>query len=169
MKLYAQWKSLALSSDQHLLAVYGQTNSWTLGYNLFADVWLGTNLVESSVGVLECQLTVSDQFQVYDGHSNFIFNILMNSDLGSFGLPVDNAVPTDTNVTVSSWYFYNSEILLPDLVIGWSLYVAAMTSNPGLRSQLILRVYNRVTSSIPGVFPVYYDSGNGTSLQGIAR
>ena len=62
-KLYTQWKSLALSSDKHLLATYGQTNSWTLGYNLFADVWLGTNLVESSVGVLEYSfLAVSDQF-----------------------------------------------------------------------------------------------------------
>ncbi|KAF8497614.1 hypothetical protein F5888DRAFT_1613618 [Russula emetica] len=51
--LYAQWKSLALSDDQHLLAAYGQNHSWTLGYNLFADVWLGTNLVESSVGVCD--------------------------------------------------------------------------------------------------------------------
>jgi len=93
----------------------------------------------------------------------------MNSDLGKFGLPIDNAVPTDTSVTVSSWYFYNSELLLSDLVIGWSLFAAAMTTNPGLRSELILRVYNRVTSAIPGVFPVYYDSSNGTSLHGIAR
>jgi hypothetical protein len=141
-----------------------------LGYNLFADVWLGTYLVDLSVRVLEFPpTTVSDQFQVYNGHGNFIFNLLMNSDLGKFGLPIDNAVPTDTSVTVSSWYFYDSEILLPDLVIGWSLFAAAMTRNPGLRSELILRVYNRVTSSIPGVFPVYYDSDNGTSLQGIAR
>ncbi len=49
--LYAEWKSLALAGDQHLLAAYGQANSWTLGYNLFADVWLGTGVVESSVGV----------------------------------------------------------------------------------------------------------------------
>jgi len=54
-RLYSQWKSLGLSSrDQHVLAVYGQANTWTLGYNLFADVWLGTNLVEASVGVRKC-------------------------------------------------------------------------------------------------------------------
>ena len=94
---------------------------------------------------------------------------MTNSDFGKYGLPIDNAVPTDTNVTVSSWYFYNSNILLPNLVLGWSLFAAAMTTNPGLRSQLILRVYNRVTSVIPGVFPVYYDSDTGTSIQGIAR
>ena len=38
------------SADQHILAVYGQ-DSWTLGYNLFADRWLGTTLVEQSVSV----------------------------------------------------------------------------------------------------------------------
>jgi hypothetical protein len=125
--------------------------------------------VESAVGVLECPFTISDRLQVYDAHSNFIFNLLMNSEFGAYGLPIDNAFPTDTNVTASSWYLYISEIVLPDLVIGWSLFAAAMTTNPGLRSQLILRVYNRVTSTIPGVFPVFYNSVNGTSLQGMAR
>ena len=96
-----------MSSDQNLLAVYGQTNSWTLGYNLFADVWLETNLVESSVGVFEYSfLAVSDQFQVYEGHSNFVYNLVSNSNVSTFGMPVDNAVPTDTNIAVSSWYFY---------------------------------------------------------------
>ncbi|KAN0107744.1 hypothetical protein V8E52_009833 [Russula decolorans] len=84
--LYARWKSLALSSDQHLLAAYGQNNSWTLGYNLFADVWLGTNLVESSV---------------YNEHSNFIDNIVLTSNFSNFGMPVDS-LSTDTTVAVSS-------------------------------------------------------------------
>ncbi|KAH9040733.1 hypothetical protein EDB85DRAFT_1858640 [Lactarius pseudohatsudake] len=50
-RLYAQWKNLALAGDEHLLEVYGLVDSWTLGYNLFADVWLNTSIVESSVGV----------------------------------------------------------------------------------------------------------------------
>ena len=97
-----------MGNDQHLLAVYGQSDSesWTLGYNLFADVWLGTNLVEQSVGVLGYSiLTVSDQFQVYTGHGNFIDNLMLNSNFSALGMPVDNA---DTNVAVSSWYSYNS-------------------------------------------------------------
>ncbi|KAH9001076.1 hypothetical protein EDB92DRAFT_1788007, partial [Lactarius akahatsu] len=49
--LYAQWKSLALAGDEHLLGIYGNTSSWTSGYNLFADAWLNTSVVESSVGV----------------------------------------------------------------------------------------------------------------------
>ncbi|KAH9001000.1 hypothetical protein EDB92DRAFT_1788120 [Lactarius akahatsu] len=49
--LYAQWKSLALTSDKHLLATYEQVGSWTLGYNLFADIWLNTSVVESPVRI----------------------------------------------------------------------------------------------------------------------
>jgi len=63
--------------------------------------------VESSVGFLEYSfLAVSDPFQVYAGHSNFIDNLVLTSNFSTFGMPVDNAVPTDTNIAVSSWYFY---------------------------------------------------------------
>ena len=97
-----------MSSDQHLLAVYGESDSWTLGYNLFADVWLGTNLVESAVGVLEYSfLAVPDQFQIYNGHSDFIENLVLTSNLSTFGMPIDNAIRADTSVAVSSWVFYN--------------------------------------------------------------
>ena len=53
-----------MGGDQHLLAAHGKSNdSWTLGYNLFADVWLDTGLVELSVSALEFSLhAVSDQF-----------------------------------------------------------------------------------------------------------
>ena len=92
-----------MDSDQHILAVYGQNNSWTLGYNLFADVWLGTNLVESAVGIIDCSfLDVPDPLQIYDGHSNFIQNLVLTSNFSTFGMPVDNL---DTNVAVSSRYF----------------------------------------------------------------
>ncbi|KAI9459511.1 hypothetical protein BJY52DRAFT_1149036 [Lactarius psammicola] len=50
-RLYAQWKNLSLTNDKHLLVAYGQMGSWTLGYNLFADIWLNTSVVESSVSV----------------------------------------------------------------------------------------------------------------------
>jgi hypothetical protein len=48
--------------------------------------------------------------------------------------------------------------------------VAAITPNQGLQSELLERVDKRMyTDTLPGVFPVYYDSVTGTSLQGIAR
>ncbi|KAN0137090.1 protein of unknown function (DUF1793) domain containing protein [Lactarius tabidus] len=74
--LYAQWKNLALIDDLHLLAAYGLVDSWTLGYNLFADVWLGTNVVDSSV---------------YDGQSSFLNNLFTsNFSNTTSGMPVDN-------------------------------------------------------------------------------
>ncbi|KAH9993299.1 hypothetical protein BJV74DRAFT_916837 [Russula compacta] len=136
-KLYGQWKNLALSSDQHLLAVYQQNDSWTLGYNLFADVWLGTNLVDSSV---------------YNGQSNFIDNITSTSTFSNFGMPIDN-VGFDTNTVVS----------------GWNLFVAGMTPDGDLRSNLISRVHERASFNISaGAFPLNYDSSSGNTLGGAA-
>ncbi len=66
-------------------------------------MWLDTKLVESPVGILECSLVaVPGHIQIYDGHSNFIHNLVLTSNFSSFGMPVDNV---DTSVAVSSWYF----------------------------------------------------------------
>ena len=107
-QLYDQWKSLALGSDQHLLAVYGQTSTWTLGYNLYADAWLGTNLVDPSVGVpAYSSHVVSDKFQIYNSHSRFLEYLRLTSmpSTFKFGMPVDNLL-SDTTVVVSSWCFH---------------------------------------------------------------
>ena len=102
-QLYNQWKGLALSSDQHVLAVYGQSSSWTLGYNLFADVWLGTKLVDPSVSVhTRWSRAVPDKFQIFNAHSSFIDNIATTSTFSNFGMPVDNLL-SDTTFTISSW------------------------------------------------------------------
>ncbi|KAH9020444.1 hypothetical protein EDB85DRAFT_2194688 [Lactarius pseudohatsudake] len=112
--LYAQWKSLALTSDKHLLATYEQVGSWTLGYNLFADVWLNTSVVESPV---------------YGGQSTFINNTL-TLNFNNSGMPVDNLDSDAHNpraVPVSSW----------------SMFAAAMMPNHDQRTNLISRVHNR--------------------------
>lgn len=101
-QLYGQWKGVALGNDQHLLAVYEQPASWTLGYNLFADIWLGTELIESSVGmdVLFFRPTLII-LQIYDNQSSFINNLLLDTEISNFGLPVDN-LSSSTSITVSS-------------------------------------------------------------------
>ncbi|KAF8260626.1 hypothetical protein EI94DRAFT_1747935 [Lactarius quietus] len=133
--LYAQWKNFSLAGDQHLLAEYGQTGSWTLGYNLFADIWLGTGVVESSV---------------YSGQSSFIDNLTLTSSFSKFGMPVDN-LGSDTGVAVSSW----------------DLFVAAMTSDQNLRTDLISRVHNRASfNESAGVFPTEYDGTYGSTISG---
>ncbi|KAH9011942.1 hypothetical protein EDB85DRAFT_1878028, partial [Lactarius pseudohatsudake] len=76
-RLYAQWKSLALTDDKHILGAYGNMSSWTLGYNLFADAWLNTSVVESSV---------------YDGQSRFLHNLSLDPGF-AYGMPIDNLSP----------------------------------------------------------------------------
>ena len=50
------------------------------------------------------------------------------------------------------------------------MFAAAMTTTQDFRSQLIVRVHNRASFNIStGVFPVNYGSGNGSTLQGVAR
>ena len=48
---YAQWKSQALGSDNHLLVQYGHESSWSLGENMFADMWLQTGLIGRDVRI----------------------------------------------------------------------------------------------------------------------
>ncbi|KAH8999019.1 hypothetical protein EDB83DRAFT_897501 [Lactarius deliciosus] len=133
--LYSQWRSLALDSDQHLLAVYRQEGSWTLGYNLFADVWLDTGVVESSI---------------FNGQSNFVDNLALTSSFSNFGMPVDS-LSGDTSIAISSW----------------NLFVAAMSSNQDLRTNLISRIHNRASfNTSAGVFPLSYDSTHGSTILG---
>ncbi|KAH9077812.1 hypothetical protein EDB83DRAFT_2514525 [Lactarius deliciosus] len=135
--LYGQWKGLALDSGQHLLAAYGLVNSWSLGYNLYADVWLGTGVVESSV---------------YDGQSSFINNYTLTSTSSNFGLPVDS---------------YTADI--SDAASSWTLFVAAMTSDKDLSTNLISRVHTRASyNATMAVFPVFYDSASGSATRGEA-
>jgi hypothetical protein len=69
---------------------------------MFADVWLGTDLVESSVSVGKSSfLAVAHLFQVYDGQSSFINNLALTSAFSKFGMPVDS-VNSDTGVVMSS-------------------------------------------------------------------
>ncbi|KAH9171796.1 hypothetical protein EDB89DRAFT_2096462 [Lactarius sanguifluus] len=135
VRLYSQWRSLALDSDQHLLAVYRQEDSWTLGYNLFADVWLDTGVVESSV---------------FNGQGSFVDNLALTSSFSNFGMPVDS-LSGDTGVAISSW----------------NLFVAAMSSNQDLRTNIISRVHNRASfNTSAGVFPLRYDSTHGSTILG---
>ena len=65
---------------------------------------------------------------------------------------------------------YQFQVLLVDPVSGWTMFIVAMTSNQGLRADLIKKVYDRANDrDIPGVLPVYYDSRLGLPVRGVAR
>ena|SRR6266702_2804142 len=55
-------------------------------------------------------------------------------------------------------------------LLGWNLFVAAMTSNQDLSTNLISRVHNRASFNVSaGVFPLSYDSTHGSTILGVAR
>ena len=109
------------------------------------------------------------RFQVYNGQSNYLVNMTSDSTFGNFGMPVDNIL-TDTSIAVSSQYFITFGAQSTDSVLGWNLFAAAMTTNEGLRSKLLLMVHTRASYNVSaGVFPVDYGSADGSTLGGVAR
>ncbi|KAI0705088.1 hypothetical protein C8T65DRAFT_577862 [Cerioporus squamosus] len=73
--LIGSWQSLAESStQQHLLGVYGDQQSWALLYNIYADLLLGTKLVPQSI---------------LEGQTQFYGSLLTTAPV--FGLPIDSS------------------------------------------------------------------------------
>ena len=96
----------------------------------------------------------------------------LTSNFTNFGMPVDNIV-SNTAVTISGWYFRifgNAFLIVGAILLGWNLFVAAMTPDGDLRSNLISRVHNRASfNTSSGVFPLSYNSSSGATIQGVAR
>ncbi|KAH9024050.1 hypothetical protein EDB85DRAFT_2119040 [Lactarius pseudohatsudake] len=89
---------------------------------------------------------------VYQAQSAFIDNLISTSTFSKFGMPVDS-LGSDLDVVVSSW----------------NLFVAAMTSNQDLSTNLISRVHDRASyNASAGVFPLSYNSTSGTTILGVA-
>ncbi|KAI0309520.1 hypothetical protein OF83DRAFT_1071921 [Amylostereum chailletii] len=89
LTLYSNWTSLALASGgQTLLAAYGHQSTWSLGYNLFADRWLGTDVVNSTI---------------FAAQGSSLQNLLQTSGSTNFGLGVDS---TSTTIVTSSWNMF---------------------------------------------------------------
>ncbi|KAI9507330.1 hypothetical protein F5148DRAFT_1205922 [Russula earlei] len=90
---YNQWTSLALASDKHLLVQYGDESSWSLGYNMFADIWLQTGLISQDI---------------FTAHVNFLKTVNITSapltlSIAGVGIPLDSL--RIDNVTYSSNMF----------------------------------------------------------------
>lgn len=82
-------------------------------------------------------------------------------------MPIDS-LSEDTSV--SGLKNFSFDFVQVDDFLGWNLFVAAMTSNQGLRSDLISRVHNRASFNVSaGVFPLSYDSTHGSTILGVAR
>lgn len=86
--MYTQWKSLgALSASSGLLAIIGEGNTYSTGYNLFADKWLGLGIVEDAV---------------YGAQTALVKNLLQSTTT-AYGIPVDSTSGTIVDV---DWNFF---------------------------------------------------------------
>ncbi|KAI0353838.1 DUF1793-domain-containing protein [Trametes cingulata] len=94
--LVGQWQSLAQSSDgQHLLGSYGDQQSWSLMYNLYADRLLGTNIVDQNLMKLQ---------------TAFYRELLGSAPM--FGLTLDNTV----GMTHAAWLLFTAATVVDDQV-----------------------------------------------------
>ena len=77
-----QWLSTALSSDkQQILGIFGDDSSWSLVYNLYADLVLGTNLVPKSVRqrlLRSCSNIFTLYGQVLENHTKYLGSRLVS-------------------------------------------------------------------------------------------
>ena len=121
--------------------------------------------------------------QVYSAHSDFLNNtpwdLAFNETI--FGLPVDGSevdqadqqgIWLPARPIVPCWQsFFYFDTRRADAVLGWNLFVAAMTPNDALRSSLITRIHKRASlfgSQRMGIFPLRYTL-NGSDASGLAR
>jgi len=110
--LASSWQSLALSQDgSHLVAAYGNDQSWTLPYNLYADRLLQTSLISNDI---------------YSSETSFLKGLL--SATGSlatpFGLPIDTL--TATSQGDAAWTMFTAAITT-DASVRESLMDAVLT------------------------------------------
>ncbi|KAA1477095.1 hypothetical protein DENSPDRAFT_786182 [Dentipellis sp. KUC8613] len=88
------WYSRALNpSNGQMLGTFGQDNSWSIGYNLFADVWLKTGIANSTI--------LNAQSALYD--------TLLKSQQNAFGMPIDSNNPQN-GAASSSWNMFAAAI-----------------------------------------------------------
>ncbi|KAI0325215.1 DUF1793-domain-containing protein [Cubamyces sp. BRFM 1775] len=89
-ELVSSWESLAMSSDrQHLLGIYGNEGSWALMYNVYADILLGTNLINQTL---------------LRGQTTFYESLLNSNQSLPNGIPLDST----SDITSAAWQMFTA-------------------------------------------------------------
>ncbi|KAF9444696.1 hypothetical protein P691DRAFT_677102 [Macrolepiota fuliginosa MF-IS2] len=135
-QLISSWKQLAVSDD-HIDAIYGQSTSWGLIYNIFPAIWLGTRLIENSyVSSFIRLITV------------FVHPFTPGSD---FGFCLDSS---QQDVAYPHWILMTAATI-PD---------SSPSVRSQLVQSVYQQVY-RVTNKFP--LPIKYSTSTGNQLGGI--
>ncbi|THU92894.1 hypothetical protein K435DRAFT_671243, partial [Dendrothele bispora CBS 962.96] len=127
-----QWKSLALSS-QSIMATYGDTGSFALMYDLYADMLLGTGLFDQDV---------------YNAQNAMVQTQGQSPSAGSFGIPIDSQSST---ITRSSRLMF----------VAGSLSKTSNSTRNQLINDVFARAAYNQSNNAGGNFPVVYDTQSG--------
>ncbi|KAI0314820.1 hypothetical protein OF83DRAFT_1174412 [Amylostereum chailletii] len=91
--LYGQWESAALDKDDGWIQIaYNSSDGFSLGYNLFADRWLNTGLVNTSVFSAQAKLVRQ----------------LVTTSNDKYGFPIDSSNPGNA---YASWNMFVAAML----------------------------------------------------------
>ncbi|EIM89463.1 uncharacterized protein STEHIDRAFT_52330 [Stereum hirsutum FP-91666 SS1] len=178
--LYSQWKALAVDSPtSSLLATYGQSSSWTLGDNIFFDLWLQTGLVEESVRIslrhFHCgynsrkpSYLVLFHFKILDAQTQ-LYSTLIGSGSFQYGLPADSSSldRIASGMSGHSCYLIQKNRHNSINFLGWNLRAAAISANQTIAQSLISTIRSHSLSPSIGVglfFPTVYNITSGESF-----
>ncbi|TFK92183.1 DUF1793-domain-containing protein [Polyporus arcularius HHB13444] len=122
-----QWQNFALSSDKtHLTLAYGNSASWGLSYNLYADKLLKTNVFPQSIFDL--------QTNWYSSHAN------------AFGVPLD----TRHTYTKSDWEIWTAALVTSTSVRDTLISSVRKYAADGKSSQPLGDWYETTDGSVEG-------------------
>ncbi|EIW62031.1 DUF1793-domain-containing protein [Trametes versicolor FP-101664 SS1] len=120
-----QWEKLATSTDgTHLTLNYGNTTSWALAYNLYADKLLGTNVFPQSVYDM--------QTKWYSSHAN------------TYGVPLDSR----NTLTSTTWQMFAAATVTDDAVRDLLVSSVLKYAAAGNTSQPLGDWYDTIASTL---------------------
>ncbi|KZV65241.1 hypothetical protein PENSPDRAFT_737823 [Peniophora sp. CONT] len=126
--LYSQWKGLALGSNNKMEQTYGKPATWTIGYGLFADKWLGLGLVDSVI---------------YSGQTSQMQSLLSAQPaVTKFGIPSGTGTDVDSNYNMMAAAYASDASVASDIITRIFNRANLTASN-----DLIPQVYNSSTGA----------------------
>ncbi|KAM5540214.1 hypothetical protein V8D89_006033 [Ganoderma adspersum] len=128
--LFNSWLSLATSSSgSHLLGGFGNQQSWSLMYNLFADKMLGLNFVTQPVIDMQTQY----------------LSTLSMAPAPNFGLPIDSESGPFGN---AAWTMFASAFVSDNNVRDNMIQTVYNHANSNLSAGVFPEIYNTTDNSI---------------------
>lgn len=144
------WQSLAVTSAngqfEHIAFSYGDTSSWALMYNLYADRLLQTGLIAESL---------------YDAQATYYQDLITSNGAGRFGLPIDSTTTQGDSAWMAFAAATVSNTTIRNNMISMAWAHAASNLTPGVFPTMYDVITGDVTES-------YANPGQGAMFAPLA-